>query len=57
MRLTKDDPVYYKLKVNTLIQEAFQNGLKIEAKIYDDRIGLLFKADNGDVAESVFQYS
>ena len=56
MKLRRDDPVYYKLKINTLILEAFKNGLKMQTKIYDDKVSLLFKADNGDVAESIFQF-
>lgn len=35
MRLRKDDPVYYKEKINKLIREAKENGLKVYInKIY-----------------------
>lgn len=35
MRLRKDDPVYYKKKINSLIREAKENGLKVSInKIY-----------------------
>lgn len=35
MRLRKDDPVYYKTKINKLIREVKENGLKVSVtKIY-----------------------
>lgn len=57
MRLRKDDPVYYKVKINTLIKDAFDNGLKVDVKIYNDKVGLMFKSDNGDRAEAVLNYN
>ncbi len=45
MKLRKDDPIYYKLKINGLIVDAFKNGLNLETKIYKDKIGILFKAE------------
>ncbi|MBC8590626.1 hypothetical protein [Wansuia hejianensis] len=56
MKLRKDDPIYYKLKINGLIVDAFKNGLNLETKIYKDKIGILFKAENGDVAEVILNY-
>ena len=51
LKLRKDDPIYYRNKINGLIREAFNNGLKIETKISIDKTIILFKADNGDIAE------
>ncbi|MGC5814319.1 hypothetical protein [Clostridium perfringens] len=37
MRLRKDDPVYYKEKINKLIREAKENGLKVSInKMYEN---------------------
>lgn len=57
MRLRTDDPIYYRDKINGLIKQAFDNGLKIQTKIYNDKISLLFKADNGDTAEVILNYN
>lgn len=56
MKFRKDDPIYYKLKINGLIADAFKNGLKVQAKIYNNKIGLLFKANDGDVTEVVLDF-
>lgn len=52
MKLRKDDPIYYKLKINTLIKEAFENGLQIQTVSNEDILELIFKSDNGDTAIS-----
>lgn len=57
MKLRIDDPIYYRNKINGLIKQAFDNGLKIQTKIYHDKIGLLFKAENGDTTEVVLNYN
>ena len=42
--LSKDDPIYYKTKVEELFKQARKNGLKLTL----DRVGILFSSDNGD---------
>lgn len=33
MSLRKDDPVYYKIKVNAILKQAAENGLVVEGEI------------------------
>lgn len=50
-KLTKDDPLYYKTRLNKLINQARNNGLELSISynsISDIRIN--FEADNGDIA-------
>lgn len=49
-------PIYYRNQINGLIKEAFNNGLKVQTKIQKNKIVLLFKADNGDVAEVMLNF-
>ncbi|MBW6408999.1 hypothetical protein [Clostridium weizhouense] len=49
MGLRKDDPVYYKLKMNKLIQDALNNGLKVGAKHLENGVSVYFEATNGDI--------
>jgi hypothetical protein len=54
-RLTKDDPVYYKVEVNKLIKQAKQNGLEVgyEINSSDNKIKtakVLFMNDIGEIA-------
>lgn len=50
MGLRKDDPVYYKSKLNDLIKKAVSNGLAIKCQHLKDGVGVYFVASNGDVA-------
>jgi hypothetical protein len=56
MKLRKDDPVYYKLAFNSLIKQAYKEGLKVSYEVTEDYEGLIngiriyFKSDNGDTA-------
>lgn len=56
-KLSKNDPVYYKVEINKLIDQARKNGLEIDygicGKHYGtDVIKIHFTADNGDVASA-----
>ena len=49
--LRKDDPLYYKEKINNLLKQALDEGLKIEVGVLkDDGVKIYFKASNGDIA-------
>jgi hypothetical protein len=53
--LTKDDPVYYKVKMNNLIKQAKQNGLEVGYEINSTNnkvknAKVLFMNDIGEVA-------
>ena len=53
MRLRKDDPVYYKEKINKLIREAKENGLKVSInKIYGNDY-LAFESNETNERSSV----
>ncbi|HHD2799912.1 TPA: hypothetical protein ACOTG2_000085 [Clostridium perfringens] len=45
MRLRKDDPVYYKAKINKLIREAKENNLNVAvARSFYESIYLVFES-------------
>jgi hypothetical protein len=48
--LRKDDPVYYKVKLNNLINQALSEGLEVKGKVLSNGIQISFEADNGDIA-------
>lgn len=50
MSLRKDDPVYYKVKLNELIKQALNEGLSVQCQHTNDGVRISFVADNGDVA-------
>lgn len=50
MGLRKDDPVYYKVKLNELINQALDNGLTITGKHLSNGVMIYFEADNGEMA-------
>ncbi|KGN00841.1 hypothetical protein IRP63_16325 [Clostridium phage CWou-2020a] len=50
MGLRKDDPVYYKLKLRELIEQAKNEGLRIQSKYIESGARINFIAKNGDVA-------
>lgn len=49
MDLREDDPIYYKVKLNKLINQALENGLTITGKHLDNGMIIAFEASNGDV--------
>ncbi len=49
MRFRKDDPMYYRDKIKKILEQALEEGLKVEVKHLNNGAQLLFKADNGDV--------
>lgn len=50
MGLRKDDPVYYKQKLNDLFKQAWSKGLTVQVKHIKDGVRISFIADNGDIA-------
>lgn len=50
MGLRKDDPVYYKVKLSELINQALDNGLTITGKHLSNGVMICFEADNGEMA-------
>lgn len=50
MGLRKDDPVYYKVKVNELIKQALNEGLSVQCQYLEDGVRISFVANNGDIA-------
>lgn len=48
MGLREDDPVYYKVKLNELINQALENGLTITGKHLENGVIIAFEASNGD---------
>ena len=57
-KLSKDDPIYYKVAMNKLIKQAKENGLLIDYSIIENFSGVSeirvnFEADNGDIASAV----
>lgn len=48
--LRKDDPIYYKEKINNLMKQALDEGLKVEVQVLEDGVKVHFKASNGDIA-------
>lgn len=55
MSLRKDDPVYYKVKLNALIRQAKEKGLQVACQNEENKIIITFKADNGDVASFIMK--
>lgn len=54
-RLTKDDPVYYKVVMNKLIKQAKENGLEVGYEIISSdknisNVKVLFMGDTGEIA-------
>lgn len=50
MALRKDDPIYYKVKLNDLIKQALLEGLTVQCNHLKDGVRISFVADNGEVA-------
>ena len=50
----KDDPLYYRDKINKLLAQAQREGLKIIVTTTSDEAKLQFKATNGDTAGIIF---
>ncbi|HCL4437600.1 hypothetical protein AL714_09460 [Clostridium botulinum] len=50
MTLRKDDPVYYKVKLNELVKQALNEGLSVQCQHTKDGVRISFVADNGDIA-------
>jgi hypothetical protein len=50
--LRKDDPIYYRKKINDLIKQALKEGLEVNVKIEAPKrqVKVYFKASNGDIA-------
>lgn len=50
----KDDPLYYRDKINKLLAQAQREGLKIIVTVKNDEGILQFEATNGDTAGIIF---
>lgn len=50
MNLRKDDPVYYKQKLNDLFKQALSKDLTVRVEHLKDGVKIYFIADNGDCA-------
>lgn len=54
MGLREDDPVFYKVKMQQLLDKARKNGVKVDFSLYDGpkerTLKVLFKAPEGDCA-------
>jgi len=48
MKLRKDDPLYYKLKINELLRQAQNEGLAIGCEETNGKVRISFTACNGD---------
>lgn len=48
MKLRKDDPIYYRNKLNALIGQALEEGLKIRCEVLENGVRIYFEASNGD---------
>lgn len=48
--LRKDDPVYYKVKLNELIKQALSEGLSVQCQHLKDGVRVSFASNNGEVA-------
>lgn len=50
MPLRKDDPVYYKAKLNELIKQALSEGLSVQCQHTQKGVRISFVNDIGEVA-------
>lgn len=50
MALRKDDPVYYKVKLNELIKQALSEGLSVQCQYTQKGVRISFVNDIGEVA-------
>lgn len=50
MKLRKDDPIYYRDKINDLLKQAMIEGLELAVNILDNGVEVCFIASNGDIA-------
>jgi hypothetical protein len=50
MTIQKDDPIYYKIQLNKLINQAKSNGLKVWGEDLRKEVFMYFEAGNGDIA-------
>jgi len=50
MKFSKDDPIYYKVKLKELIQQALDQGLKVYGEDLGNSVQAYFVANNGNTA-------